>query len=947
METPNVALTAEQTALIAALLACPDDQRVALLAAHRSCLHLSLIAALKDQTDHYKGNKPRLADAASRSALLVAQFLPDEPAALALASWARGNWQMDAAPQEAIGSYETALAYYRAVGDAQSVARLLGNLVSVFSDCQRFAQAQAAYEEARAIYQAQGPAAIPYLQALEQNYGYLLLDRGHYQDALAACDRALDLACQMDDPDGLVEVQVNRTLTLGMLGRLAEGITSLEHLREQAAHRGQHTTVARIHQYLGEFQTDLGQPARALPHLHAAHTWYEASGNHAEAGQALLAEGKLLDYLGALREARHCYAQALARFTANGMAGYAGETLVRLATAHRRSHDYEEAARLLDRAAACWNELNRWQVEVLFERAELALAWEDVASGRDLLPVLAHRPQTPRQLAQRDLLTADLWALQWRHHGAPEHRDRSRQAYEQALAWAQQHQDLWMQRRAWAGLGRLALSDQPPEARPLLKRAMSCDTLIRRTLSVEELKASFQAHTSDLSPLLIRQAVEQGQPLRALSETWQARGSGLLDLLWATEADREMPASLRAEIDQVRQQLASHRGRLALESKGKEPESWRERDDPTCRALEQQLADLRRRSNAATAHHDDHLLDEPGPLLRQMEADVLIEYVGCEGEVLALRADRDGSCRAVWLMEEDALRDLLDTLDLALQYGLTQRGNPALSHQDGGMAECLALLQQCHDRLLAPLGPLPDGAHLLIAPCAPLHSVPFAALWDGQRYLVERCTIEHLPTGALLAAPPPPAPSSALPLVVASSAGGRLMEVYEEAAAFQEAFPDGTALVDAPHDLATLQTLTAAPGLLHLSAHSTLRDDAPIFSALHLEGGLLAVEQCYTLPLAGTRLVTLGACATAAGMDTGGSLLAFQSAFFVAGVHRVVSSLWPVQSRATVTWMRLFYRALADGLPVVAALCQVQRTLLHDPASAHPALWAAFISSRR
>jgi CHAT domain-containing protein len=299
----------------------------------------------------------------------------------------------------------------------------------------------------------------------------------------------------------------------------------------------------------------------------------------------------------------------------------------------------------------------------------------------------------------------------------------------------------------------------------------------------------------------------------------------------------------------------------------------------------------------------------------------------------------------VWLADEDTLYDLLDSLHLAMQYVLTQWGNTPI--QKDWITECQELLQQCYDALLAPLGPLPDRASVLIAPCSPLYTVPFAALWDGTHYLVEHHTIEHIPTGALLAAPPPATVSSAHPLVVASSAGEKIPDGDKEVAAIQQAFPESILLVDDSNDLAFLKTLASAPGLLHLSTHSTLRDDAPILSALHLEGGLLSVEQCYPLPLAGTRLVTLGACSTAAGMDTGGSLLAFQSAFLVAGAHRVVSSLWPINSSATVGWMRQFYQSLAAGLPVPDAMGQVQRTLLRDPASTHPAIWAAFISSRR
>jgi CHAT domain-containing protein len=153
--------------------------------------------------------------------------------------------------------------------------------------------------------------------------------------------------------------------------------------------------------------------------------------------------------------------------------------------------------------------------------------------------------------------------------------------------------------------------------------------------------------------------------------------------------------------------------------------------------------------------------------------------------------------------------------------------------------------------------------------------------------------------------------------------------------------------VDDPDDLAYLGSLTTPPALLHLSAHNVLINNAPIFCALHLTRNFLSVEQCYAMRLAGTRLVTLSGCSTAAGMETGGALLAFQSAFFVAGARHVMSSLWSIDARPTVTWMTLFYRLLNDGLSIPAALRQTQRMLLHDAETGHPAIWAAFIVSRR
>ncbi len=165
-------------------------------------------------------------------------------------------------------------------------------------------------------------------------------------------------------------------------------------------------------------------------------------------------------------------------------------------------------------------------------------------------------------------------------------------------------------------------------------------------------------------------------------------------------------------------------------------------------------------------------------------------------------------------------------------------------------------------------------------------------------------------------------------------------------AAIRRALPQATSLVDVPGALDVLQRLREPPRILHIAAHSVLRDDAPIFSALQLSDALLSVEQCYELPLAGTELVSLSACTTASGLETGGALLAFQSAFLIAGARSVLSSLWPIDDEAAM-FMHQLYGQIAAGLPPPAALRAAQLALLRDPATDHPAIWAPFICTLR
>jgi tetratricopeptide (TPR) repeat protein len=91
------------------------------------------------------------------------------------------------------------------------------------------------------------------------------------------------------------------------------------------------------------------------------------------------------------------------------------------------------------------------------------------------------------------------------------------------------------------------------------------------------------------------------------------------------------------------------------------------------------------------------------------------------------------------------------------------------------------------------------------------------------------------------------------------------------------------------------------------------------------------------------KLAVLSACETAGGRVTGGEgTLGLTAAFMSAGVPVVVSSLWPVDDRATQRIMHVFYQRLAAGEPVATALRLAQLEVSRSAATSHPFLWAGF-----
>jgi len=108
------------------------------------------------------------------------------------------------------------------------------------------------------------------------------------------------------------------------------------------------------------------------------------------------------------------------------------------------------------------------------------------------------------------------------------------------------------------------------------------------------------------------------------------------------------------------------------------------------------------------------------------------------------------------------------------------------------------------------------------------------------------------------------------------------------------------------------------------------------------EDGLLTAYEVQYQDLSQTRLLVLSACETALG-DLRGSEGAFglPRAFRMAGVKKLLLSLWSVDDSVTKQLMTFFYAKIASGMEVHAAFKDAQRAI--QKKYAQPKLWAPFV----
>lgn len=938
-------------------IACPPSAQRAWFEAHRQQIDLPFLEKLKAASDcKLRTSDAYLSDQMTQGMLLLASWLENEPLALPLACWARANWMIDYDPQQASTLYQCALATYRTTDKIQIIVRLLANLLGATLETDP-TQAFAAYSEIVSWREELKPEDQIYLIGIEQNYGVLLRRSGRYQEAIDAHMRAMQLAAHFKQKKSIAAIHSNHALTLGSIGQFTACEAMLQHSIKLATEENLTLAVARDYMNLGELYTVLGRPADALRSLQVAHEKFSALNNQMELGSVLLREAALWERIGGLQRAQRNYADAVAQFTARAMWPQVGQALVQAAVVHRLEQNYGEAAALLQKGEALWQEQQHllWLTRVRLEKIALTLAQNDYLRAcngfMDPLVKAIDPVRTPALSAQAQTLWAATCELLKSNtlEDAKRllyHQD-AQNAYHQVLAYSRSQGDYGLLRQALSGLGRLAWPQTPEAAFRWVEDAIQQDELIRTTLNVQELKATFLQGTDQLPLQLMRWAIELGEPSKALTYAWRAKGGALLDLLRVKNQSSEaMEQPILTTLAEVRNTLATLRWRTAVNTKLNESlQADEERQNPTVTALMERLSTLRRQQNTEGAHHTEWWQTAPSKLLERSEMDLLIEYACCEQRLYAFCVDRAGQCTAHTLTSVDIVVDLIEELTMALRPVLRQlsEGRQPSSNL---YIEWQELLGQAYHLLIKPLTPLLSNGRLLIAPCAPLHQLPFAALWDGSHYLIENHAIEFIPTAALLSVPTPTA-MLAEPLVIAASGAGLFPLTANEAQTIKKLFPKATALIDQTNALTHLTKLPTAPTFLHIAAHTLERADAPIFTALQLQEEMLSVEQSYDLPLYGTELVTLSSCRTNSGMDSAGTLLAFQSAFLLAGAQRVLSTSWDIHGAFSVPWMAEFYANLAKGLGVATAWRQTQLHCLEQKALSHPAVWAAFTCSRR
>jgi CHAT domain-containing protein len=243
--------------------------------------------------------------------------------------------------------------------------------------------------------------------------------------------------------------------------------------------------------------------------------------------------------------------------------------------------------------------------------------------------------------------------------------------------------------------------------------------------------------------------------------------------------------------------------------------------------------------------------------------------------------------------------------------------------------------------LLAPLRRYLRGGHVVIIPHGVLHYLPFHALHDGERYLIDSVSMSYAPSASVFALCQRQASQSSNSSLILGVPDARAPFIADEVSAVASILPNSELFVGHQASETVLRQKGSRSKVIHIATHGNFRQDNPMFSGIRLGGSYLSLYDLYQLRL-NADLVTLSGCATGLNVVAAGDeLLGLIRGLFFAGARSLLLSLWDVHDGTTAQLITAFYKKFCAGETMANALQAAMLELRES--NPHPYYWAPFV----
>ncbi len=807
---------------------------------------------------------------------------------------------------EALELHEEALQQAQTAGDRRFVGESLHNLAAVYTNQGQLDRALDFYERAMDIRKEVGDRRD--IGRTLNNMGAVYFNLGNYDRALEIYQEALAIRREIGDRAGEARLLNNIAFLYREQGEDSQALKFFEEAISTLENIADNQALGRIYNVIAELYQEQKQPAKALEA-------YEKAFQAALDAEDTTAQISALDYLadayykgGDLVKAKDAYERALAIYQELEDRPAEGKILSGLGKVYALLGDAQKAREFLLEALS----INRDEAEpavLVSTLNNLGIVYNSL--GEYSLGLNYHK-QALSQLQSLDDKAAVAVAYKGMGDGLYELRQYSLALGNYESAWAR------------------------------LKELKDSQSLVNLYISIG--KSLEKLERANLAVAFYKQALNLKQELGSPENAIINRNlAGLL-----LQSDRLAEAQEVLETIKVRE-LDGYLGKennenaVVLEMLPAETKIF-EGDGKNLVNLELEEKDLKATNLEVFNQVQEKLQRLPGSVL--LYPLILEDRL----ELVLFKSDGSGVRKTVEVTEEE-LKRAIANFRLAVSSRLGDVERPA---------------EQLYNWLIEPIENELEAAKaetIIYLPDRQLHYVPLAALYDGEKWLVERFNINNIAAASLTEFD---AKNNGSPRILAAglTEGNYNLQVGDRQVSLiattgelvenlAEAIPGTTTLLGAEFSPEGMVGNLSDRNILHLDTPVALvtgeagkgkPEDSFILFA---DGERFTVRELETLSLENLDLVVLSAVETNLGSDMGNGeeIVSFGYQMQRAGVEAIITSLWRSDEEAVGEFMTTFYRVLQEGKSPAEALRETQiATIGKEGISGRsPYYWAQFV----
>jgi len=881
---------------------------------------------------------PAKAKRLSEAAAQIAIMLHDD-AALALSERCMGNVAyVSGRQEEAVEHYRRALRLFERVERDAEIGRTLSSGLQALSYMGRYEEAFAWADRARAIFRTQGDELR--LARLASNVGNILFRQDRHAEALESYEEALAVLQRTGEPRDVAAILSNMASCHTGLGQFSPALDYYGRARDYCVTHELSMLAAAADYNIAWLHYLRGDYLRAIHLYEATRAYCGRVDDRYHAALCDLDQSEIYLELNLTDEAGELARSAAMSFETLRMGYERAKAVVNQAVAENQKRHAVAALRLFSAASRLfiregnetWPAVIRLYQAAVYYRQKRFAAAERLA--RRAWKSLAHSP-VPGKAALCRLLQAELLLEKNDAGGA---RALCIEVLDQVAGGTTPS----LRFHAEFLLGRSEeTAGRYEDAARAYRSARGRIEDLRNRLWTEDLKISILKDKvgvyEGLVHLLLERRVSSAAPeTEAFQLIQEAKSRSLADEIVfpsQPEPPGEVVSELRRELNWHYREMENAAFHMRAGENG--------RMEATHRRVAEYERSLTRAQALSPAHA---CLPAPDTLpLDTIRASIpnhatLLEYYEVRGVLHVCLLSSDG-LRIVRLSPTSQIRGALSLLQFQMEkfrLGPEYVRTFATLLREATLVHLRALYRE----LIAPIRSLLKTRHLIVAPHGSLHQVPFHALQDGDRFLLDDFTVSIAPSAsvfALCAARQPNPQGGALVLGVPNASAPWIGDEARDVAAL---LPGSRLLVGGEASEANLRCHAPKCRYLHIASHGIFRRHNPAFSSIALGDSDLTLHELYGLHLS-AELVVLSGCNTGMNAVTGADeLIGLMRGLLHAGAHGLLLSLWDVHDRSTADFMSVFYRKMGDGVSPAESLRHAALEIRDR--YPHPWHWAPF-----